>query len=223
MAMIVLRVPEYTSQRDDRPAGCPYCGSLVYQTSGQIVRKVKGAQSQVSFSRNYRCLSCGRFFRFDLQGISHAAHASQVRRLAALMWILGIDVHDVVEFFEKFRVKLHLTQVWREGQELLVKLAALDGPSPEGRLRLREGSFGHNGASSGVNLAVDFGMGDRIVLGALKELDPWTVIFWLRPLLEDVDLEVSLFGTHTLDLQPIDASDVWPRPPVLVNFAHFLG
>ena len=47
-------------------------------------------------------------------------------------------------------------------------------------------------------IIIDPGYGNPVVLGALDEYDPRKVKIWLKPLLEEVDIEISLMETDYL-------------------------
>jgi len=199
MPIVLLRLPVIGTTNDDRPRQCLYCGSAVLQSWGQVSRKVQDTQPRRAELGRYRCGECGRTFRYYPKGVDRSAQSDRIRSLAALTWALGMSTREVVNVFQKLGVPLSRMSVWRDGQELLNRMIASKDHEYLRRYTIDRHYIKNVSKKLGVILAVDLGMGKSAILGTLDEFSPKAVKTWLEPMVGDIDIEISLVKTDTLD------------------------
>jgi DNA-directed RNA polymerase subunit RPC12/RpoP len=198
MAIVLLRLPDVEPKPTGRPRHCPYCGSQILQRWGRVSKSLQDTQFAETEVQRYRCSECKRTFRDYPEGVDRANQSQRIRHLAALAWALGLSTRDVVDVFKDLGVRLSRMSVWREGQSLIERLNG-KGPPLNGpgfsivRLDPKRGRGG-----PGVVVMIDLGHGSPLILGMLDEHNPRVVQSWLEPILEDIDVQVSLKGTDTL-------------------------
>lgn len=198
MPVIVLRIHEIETNENDRPVNCPYCGSQVFQRWGTYSKTVQDANPEVSVFARYRCSACGHTFRNYPPGIDHTKLTLRIRKLAALAWALGLSSRKVVALFKDFGVELSHMVVWRDGTELIAKIS--DGSNPEipSRYSIDKLFLQYKGRGIGTSIVLDLGEGKTAVLGKIDEVNHRVVLNWLKPFLQDIDIEVLQFGTDIL-------------------------
>lgn len=200
MPVILLRLSETHISTEKRPKECPYCGGEILQRWGQVTKPVKDAEDLNATVYRYRCKDCERTFRDYPEGIDQSNYSLGIRKLAALIWALGLSYRDIIKVFEELGITLSRSTVWREGQEIV---ALLDGKKLQNhiqRFRIDKNYIHRVSSKFGVVVAVDFGGGKYTILGTLNEQDPGIVISWLQPLIEDVNIRVLQLGTGKLEL-----------------------
>lgn len=197
MPAVLLRLPELGTISTDRPRACPYCGSQILQSWGQVSKTVQDTSDRVAEVARYRCSECGRTFREYPEGIDRSNISQRIRYLAGLIWAMGMSTREVVELFNDLGVQLSRMTVWRDGQGILERLGNVKGATS--RYSLNRANLHTNNNKYGVMVALDLGNGKSILLGTLDEISPRKVKTWLEPLAEDIDIEISLLGTDLLN------------------------
>jgi DNA-directed RNA polymerase subunit RPC12/RpoP len=199
MSVILIRLPNINILPNGRPDSCPYCGGQILQRWGRVTKPVKDKQDMTAVIYRYRCQSCERTFRDYPEDIDRSSHARGLRRLAAVLWALGLSYREIIRMLEDNEINLSRTTVWREGQEVT---AQLDGKRIN-KLRQEyriDKSYVHKVSNNfGLVLAVDLSDGDYIIVGTLNENNPSFVTSWLKPLVRDTNIEITQFGTDRLD------------------------
>ncbi len=197
MPAVLLRLPELGTISTDRPRACPYCGSQILQSWGQVSKTVQDTSDRVAEVARYRCSECGRTFREYPEGIDRSNISQRIRYLAGLIWAMGMSTREVVELFNDLGVQLSRMTVWRDGQGILERLGNVMGATS--RYSLNRTNLQTSNNKFGVMVALDLGNGKSILLGRLDEISPRKVKNWLEPLAEDIDIEISLLGTDLLN------------------------
>jgi DNA-directed RNA polymerase subunit RPC12/RpoP len=199
MPVILIKLPEVNYNHNNRPGECPNCGSQILQRWGRVTKPIKGREDTVAIIYRYRCGECERTFRHYPQNIDRATHAQGIRRLAALLWALGLSYREIIRIFSKYEITLSLSTVWRESKELssLIEEKGIKRVRKEFRI---DKTYIHRISNQfGLVLAVDLCNGEYMVVGTINEHNPATVISWLRPLAQGTQIEIAQFGTDTLD------------------------
>lgn len=207
MPAVLLRLPSLGTTSTTRPHACPYCGSQILQSWGQVSKTVQDTQDRVAEIARYRCSDCGRTFREYPEGIDRSNISLRIRYLAGLIWAMGMSTREVVELFNDLGVQLSRMTVWRDGQGILERLG--DVTKSTSRYSINRSSMNKD-SRFGVIVALDLGNGKSILLGTLDEMNPRKVKSWLEPLAEEIDIEISLMGTDLLNRYRFQ--DVYPHP-----------
>lgn len=200
MPVILLRLTKAEYQPSDRPSSCPYCGSQILQRWGQVSKPVKDPQDLMTVVYRYRCEECERTFRDYPEGVDRSDYSSGIRKLAALIWALGLSYRDIINIFEDIGIQLSRSTVWREGQELVTRLNGRKLHNHIQRFRIDKNYIHKVSSKFGIVVAVDFGVGKYTILGTLNEHNPDSVKSWLQPLIYDTNIRVMELGTGKLDL-----------------------
>jgi len=212
MPVILLRLTKTEYRQSERPSQCPYCGSQILQRWGQVTKPVKDPQDLTTVIYRYRCEDCERTFRDYPDGVDRSDYTSGIRKLAALIWALGLSYRDIINIFDDIGIKLSRSTVWREGQELVTRLNGRKLHNHIQRFRIDKNYIHKVSSKFGVVVAVDFGVGKYTILGTLSEHNPLSVKSWLQPLIQDTNIKVMELGTGKLDLfrtsERIDTSDL---------------
>jgi transposase-like protein len=200
MPVILLRVKKDNNQTVTRPHACPYCGSTLLQRSGRVAKPIKDRGETTTVLYRYRCENCKRTFRDYPKGMDRSDYTLGVRKLAALIWALGLSYRDIVKVFEDLGIQLSRSTIWREGQELVTKLEGRRLQNHVQRFKIDKNYIHRISPKFGIVVAVDFGIKKYTILGTLNEHNPNTVIDWLQPLIEDTNIQIMQLGTGKLDL-----------------------
>lgn len=199
MPVILIQLPEVDHQHKSRPQQCPYCGSQILQRWGRVTKPIKERQDTVAEFYRYRCRDCNRTFRHYPMDIDRASHARGIRRLAALLWALGLSYREIIELLQKYEITLSISTIWRESQELTEQLAGKKINKLRKEFRIDKTYIHEVSKRFGLILAIDLCDGEYIIIGTLNEHNPAVVLSWLRPLAQDTQIRIGQFGTDTLD------------------------
>ena len=199
MPVILLRPKNIPVKTDSRPDHCPYCGSDLFQRWGEVTKPVRDGQALNLTIFRYRCESCHRTFRSYPQGVDRSDYSQATRQLAALIWALGYSYRDVVNLFNELGINLSRSTVWREGQALATRLEGMEFQTQRGMFTIDQQYIHRISSNFGVVVAIDLGNRRYAILGTLNEHNPRSVQAWLKPLVQDTDVQILNLGTDTLD------------------------
>jgi len=190
MSIVVLSLPDVKQKTVIRPKECPYCAGETFQRWGGVAKRVIDPHlgevwvyryRSVSVYR-YRCCHCKRSFRHYPQGVDQADQTLRMRKLAAVLWVLGMSLRGVGIALSAFGVQLSHMSVWRDLQEQAdvleqrrrwqgVRVLGVDGLYP----------LGWDKRKHAVLVAVDLGNGQPVAVGYLDEANPQAVRRFLQP------------------------------------------
>lgn len=190
MSIVTLRLPVVKRKTETRPHTCPYCGGETFQRWGKVNKPVKDNRCRKIGIYRYCCCHCRRTFRHYPEGVDRADQTQRLRKLVAILWVLGMSLRGTCTALAAFGVKLSHMTVWRDLQEqadLLqkrrqwqgVRVLGLDGAYPLGW-----------GKKQPVLVAVDMGTGQPVALGHLDESNPQAVRRFLEPLVQRLGVSV---------------------------------
>ena len=199
MPVILIRLPEANIQTNHRPRECPHCSSQIMQRWGRVTKPVRDKQDITAVIYRYRCLDCKRTFRDYPDNIDRASHTREMRRLAAVLWTLGLSYREIIKILNKYEINLSLTTIWRESQALAGQLAGKKIKKLRQEFRIDKHYIHNLSNSFGLVLAVDLGGDEYVILGTLDEHNPVSVKAWLEPLVENTRIEISQYGTDSLN------------------------
>lgn len=198
MAVIVLKFDDFQTNLNDRPERCPYCGCQVFQRWGVGEKNVQDANPEVGEYHRYRCNACQRTFRHYAAGIDKTRLSQRIRKIAGIGWALGLSARDVVEILKDFGVEISYMTVWREGNDLVKLNQDAFGPNKPGRYSIDKLFLMNKGRGIGTSIMVDLGNGKINVLGRMDEVDYRKVLAWLKTVVANLDIQVSVIGTDNL-------------------------
>lgn len=170
------------------------------QRWGRVTKTIKDRGQAMAVLYRYRCKECGRTFRDYPQDRRQSDYSTDLRKLAALIWALGLSYRDIVKVFEEQGIQLSRSTIWREGQELVTNLEGRRLHNHIQRFKIDKQYIHRISPKFGIVVAVDFGVKKYTILGTLNEHNPKAVLDWLRPLIEDTAIQVMQLGTGKLDL-----------------------
>lgn len=190
MSIVVLKLPEVKSKEESRPSKCPICKGEVFQRWGGRTRKIRDNRVKEVTVYRYRCTSCRHTFRHYPEGIDQAQQSQRLRKLAALVWKLGLSYRGIAAVFAVFGVEIARMTAWRDVQEEAgnkkrqrmwkpVRVLGLDGAYVQGW-----------GKKRAVLVAVDLGEGDPVAIGYVDERNPDVVRRWVEPLVKRLGVSV---------------------------------
>jgi transposase-like protein len=190
MPIVVLQLPVVKRKTEIRPQKCRYCSGETFQRWGKVKKPVRDNRCRYVFVYRYRCCSCHRTFRHHPDGVDQADQTQRLRKLASLLWVMGLSLRGVPTALAAFGVSLSHMSVWRDNQEqseLLekqrrwqgVRVLGLDGAYPLGWGKKRP-----------VLIAVDLGNGVPVAIGQVDESNPQAVRRFLEPLVQRLGVSV---------------------------------
>jgi transposase-like protein len=196
MPILLLQFQDADISDEDALVWCPYCGSTQVQRWGQFPRSISDTKPIDAMVIRYFCENCEHTFRFYPKGVDRSSYSQRIRRLAALIWVLELSCRDVVEVFDEFGISLNRMTVWREGQKLVDHLNNQKAIDFTKRFTIDKSIGLENRPKHGVVLAISLIPEKFSILGTLNTDDPKAVRSWLEPILEDLDIDVSVLDTH---------------------------
>lgn len=190
MSMVTLRLPDVKRRTENRPQTCPNCHGTTFQRSGKFIKPVKDQQHRTISGYRYRCCHCGRTNRHYPEGVDRADQTQRMRKLAALMWVLGLSLRHTCTVLAAFGVNLSHMSVWRDVQEqadlqrqrrrwLATRVLGVDGAYVRCRGKTRP-----------VLVVVDLGRGEPVAIGYVDEHEPRAVVRFLRPIVQRLGASV---------------------------------
>jgi transposase-like protein len=190
MAIVTLQLPNVKRKNPTRPRNCPFCSGDIFQRWGKVAKPVLDQHVRQVKVFRYRCCRCRRTFRHYPEGVDRADQTLRLRKLAAILWVLGLSLRSVQLALAAFGVPLSYMSVWRDLQEqadLLrkrrqganVRVLGLDGAYP-----LMKGEKGC------VLVAVDLGKGQPVAVAQLDEANPQALKRFLEPLVKQLGVSV---------------------------------
>lgn len=191
MSIVVLQLPDVKRKTEIRPGKCRYCPGETFQRWGKVRKPVRDSQYRSVQVYRYRCCRCYRTFRHYPQGVDGADQTLRMRKLVAVLWVLGLSLRGVVIMLGAFRVGLSHMTVWRDLQaqtDLLekrrrwqpVRVLGLDGAYVQGWDKRKHP----------VLVAVDLGRGQPVAIGYIDEYNPQAVRRFLEPLIQRLGVSV---------------------------------
>ena len=205
MPVVLLQLLKYTQSRDTHPLRCPSCNSQILQSWGKVSKPIHDYQEVIDIER-FKCMDCNRIFRHYPKGLDRSNYTASVRRLAALLSVVGLSVRTTANVLKNMGVNISSSTVWREGQDF-VSRSAFPKQKKSTKIFSIDKKYIHKISSKfGVVLAVDLGMNEFTIVGTLDEYNPREVIAQLKPFVEGTNIEILQLHTGYLDngRKPLD-------------------
>lgn len=197
MSIVVLQLPDVKRKSEIRPKKCPYCQGEIFQRWGKVRKPVRDNRYRTIQVYRYRCCHCRHTFRHYPSGVDCADQTQRLRKLAAILWVLGMSLRSVQLALLAFNIELSHMSVWRDLQEqadLLKKRRQWQGV----RVLGVDGAYPLlKGKKVATLIALDLGTGQPVAVGQVDEANPEAVKRFLEPLIQR--LGVSVIVTDDLN------------------------
>ena len=191
MSIVVLQLPDVKHKTEVRPGRCRYCQGETFQRWGKVRKPVRDSRYRGVQAYRYRCCRCHRTFRHYPAGVDRADQTQRMRKLVAVLWVLGLSLRGVRMALGAFGVPLSHMSVWRDLQEQTglvekqrhwqpVRVLGLDGAYVQGWEKRKHP----------VLVAVDLGRGQPVAIGYIDEYNPQAVRRFLEPLVQRLGISV---------------------------------
>jgi transposase len=102
MSIVILKLPDVKSEAEGRPERCPSCREGTFQRWGGRLRKIRDPRVRYVMVYRYRCCRCKHTFRHYPPGVDQAQQSQRLRKLAALMWVLGLSYRGIAALLPAF-------------------------------------------------------------------------------------------------------------------------
>jgi len=190
MSIVVLKLPDVKSETEARPNRCPSCKGETFQRWGGSVRRIRDPHVGYALVYRYRCCECGHTFRHYPSGVDQAQQSQRLRKLAALMWVLGLSYRGIEGLLEVFRIRISRMTAWRDVQAWAEQLRQIRKWKAVRVLGLDGAYVRAWGEIRPVLVAVDLGEGQPVEIGYVDEYKPEAVKKWLEPLVQRLGVSV---------------------------------
>jgi hypothetical protein len=195
---ISLLIPSVNHSPTHRPRACRYCEGPILHRHGTLAKPIEDHRLSEVIVCRYKCVSCGRTFRYYPSGITPKDQSQRTVVLAALMYALGLSCSAASHLLGALGAEVSKMSVWRDAQEAG---EALRRSRPAGRVRVMgadETVFKVKGEEVVVGFVVDAQSGKTLGFEVLFEGDGGAFGRWLEPYVEELDVEVLVsLGTTT--------------------------
>lgn len=190
MAIVTLRLPNVKRKTQTRPKKCRYCQGETFQRWGKVTKPVRDNHYRRVQVYRYRCCHCQHTFRHYPEGVDQADQTERIRKLIAILWVLGLSLRSVTLALSAFNVSVSHMTVWRDLQaqaELLkrrrqwqgVRVLGVDGAYPL-----------FKGKKQPVVVAIDLGTGQPVAVAQIDETNPTALRGFLEPLVQRLGVSV---------------------------------
>ena len=190
MAIVTLSLPNVKRKTETRPKKCPHCQGETFQRWGKAPKPVCDSRFRNVQVYRYRCCHCHHTFRWYPEGVDRADQTLRLRKLVAILWVLGMSLRSVALALSAFGIKLSHMSVWRDLQEqaeLVTKQRHWQGV----RVLGVDGAYPFlKGKKLPVLIAVDLGNGQPVAIGQVDEYSPQAVKRFLEPLVQRLGVSV---------------------------------
>jgi transposase-like protein len=204
MAIVRIQLPTVNPSPVARAKQCPYCQSGLLQRWGAVSKPLRDTDFEAVQAYRYRCTECWRTFRHYPDGVDRADMSQRLRTLAAMAWAMGLSLRGVGIIFSAFGQGLAPARmsVWRAVQEKgeqLRRQAKAQQHKHKVRVLGVDGAWIRlKGQTTGVMVCVDMGDGQMVSMEVVDEHDPQAVCRWLRPLVQELGVEVIVTDDLTI-------------------------
>jgi transposase-like protein len=190
MSIVVLKLPDVKSEAEGRPERCPSCKGETFQRWGGQWRRIRDPQVRYVLVYRYRCCRCQHTFRHYPSGVDPAQQSQRLRKLAALMWVMGLSYRGIAALLPVFGLEIGRMSAWRDEQAWAEQLRQQRKWKPVRVLGVDGAYVRAFGAVRPVLVAVDVGAGQPVAIGYVDEYNPDAVRRWLEPLVKRLGVSV---------------------------------
>jgi transposase-like protein len=190
MSIVVLRLPDVKRKSENRPKSCPHCHGATFQRWGKVRKPVRDNRHRTVWVYRYCCCHCRRTFRHYPLGVDQADQTQRMRKLAAILWVLGMSLRSVKLALSAFNVSISHMTVWRDLQEQAVLLKKRRHWQ-EVRVLGVDGAYPLlKGKKQPMVVAIDLGRGQPVAVAQIDEANPAVLKRFLEPLVQRLGVSV---------------------------------
>lgn len=190
MSIVVLKLADVKSEAEGRPQRCPSCKGGTFQRWGGRLRKIRDPHVRYVMVYRYQCCECRHTFRHYPPGVDQAQQSIRLRKLAALMWVLGLSYRGIATVLAAFGVGIGRMSAWRDEQAWAEQLCQQRKWKPVRVLGLDGAYVRAFGEVRPVLVAVDMGERQPVAIGYVDEHNPDAVRRFLEPLVKRLGVSV---------------------------------
>lgn len=190
MSIVLLKLPDVKHEAEGRPQHCPSCKGELFQRWGGRLRKIRDPHVRYVLVYRYQCCRCRHTFRHYPEGVDGAQQSQRLRKLAAMMWVLGMSYRGIEALLGVLGMGIGRMSGWRDVQDWAGQLRQRRKWQPVRVLGLDGAYVRAWGAVRPVLVAVDIGAGQPVAVGYVDEHNPEAVRRWLEPLVKRLGVSV---------------------------------
>jgi len=198
MSLILLKLPNTKSIPDGRPKNCPYCGGQILQRWGRVSKPVTNRSDLMAIIYRYKCRTCNKTFRHYPKDVNRSGFSTSIRHLAVLLSAMGLSSRKTQEIFHSYGINVSHMTIWREAQVLKLHLDGQHIGSLNTEIDFNKDSNHNSQGSPPLFLALDLGEEKYLFLGTFYDSNPTSVLSWLRPLLNEGNINAVQINKDNL-------------------------
>ncbi len=109
------------------PLVCPYedCQAVRLRLHQRVAKYLNDTVYPEVTAHRYHCLTCGRTFRVYPKGVSNAQTSLRVKRVAMILYLLGLSYGETAAALQALGVYVSKSQVYYSVQELMKRVPSL--------------------------------------------------------------------------------------------------
>ena len=188
---LALIVPGVRSQQIAPPVVCPYrdCEGSHFRLHQRVRKHLNDTVYPEVTAYRYQCLTCGRTFRAYPEGVSSAQTSLRVKRLAVILYLLGLSYAGASAALEALGAYVSKSQVFNAVQEVRRRapglrrraiLREVRSPVQDGDLASAES----NGESLSLRLMTDDTELTVLTLAGFPRENAEMLKMWIAPIAE---------------------------------------
>ena len=201
------------------PLVCPYedCQAVHLRLHQRVAKYLNDTMYPEVTAHRYQCLTCGRTFRVYPKGVSNAQTSLRVKRVAVILYLLGLSYGETAAALRALGVYVSKSQVYYSVQELVKSVPSLSRrtvlhhvcrAAPDGD----PASARSSGEWPPPRLAVDDAGGTILTVTGIREEDVDTLKARMALIAEAVGATLSVSdGVDELERVPRTAGARVPR------------
>jgi len=194
---LTLVLPGVRREEFTPPSLCPYedCQGSSFRLHQQVTKLLNDTVYPEVAAYRYQCLTCGRTFRVYPEGVNKAQTSLRVKRLAVMLYLMGLSYRESSVALEAFGVYISKSQVYEAVQALIRRNPDLRRRQILERVRrpvVGEGvvSVKRNGGWLSLQLAADGAEGTALTVGHLSRGEAETLTSQIAPIAKAVGAQL---------------------------------
>lgn len=201
------------------PSLCSYedCQGRRFRVHQQVAKPLNDTVYPRVAAYRYQCLTCGRTFRVYPKGVSSAQTSLRVKRLAVILYYLGLSYGAASVALQAFGVYISKSQVYGAVQEMAKAWPELSRRAILERVRTPVPGSDLVYAKSddewlSLELSVNDGAGTFLAVGQFPTEDAETLVTSIAPIAQAVGAEILLSDGEDLFKRAADSLELEARP-----------
>ena len=216
---LTFLLPGVRREEISLPLVCPYedCQGVRLRLHQRVAKYLNDTVCPEVTAHRYQCLTCGRTFRVYPTGVSNAQTSVRVKRVAAILYLLGLSYGETTVALETLGVYVSKSQVYYFVQEMMERVPGLSRRSVlqdvwSAALDDDPASERSSGEWLPLRLTVHDPGGTVLTVDAIQGEDADTLKARMAPIAEAVGATLSVSdGVDALERLPHSAGARVPR------------